>query len=172
MPDTPESDQPLVADPVRLEGLAALRDTALELAGAASRELAIFSYELEPALYDNAAFAEAVSQVARSGRRARIRLLIREHDRLVRHGHALVRLAQQLPSYIEIRLVAQESRHTAHGYLIADNSGVLYQPQSDVFQAKSSARDRRWARDLLAEFQRLWDHAAPDRQLRRLHLTS
>ena len=170
MPDTPESDQPLVAEAVRLEGLAALRDAALELAGAASRELAIFSYELEPALYDNAAFAEAVSRIARSGRRARVRLLIREHDRLIKHGHQLIRLAHQLPSYIEIRLVAQEYRHTTHGYLVADDGGVLYQPQSDAFQAKTSARDRRWARDLLAEFQRLWDHATPDPQLRRLHL--
>ena len=171
MPDTSESDQPFVAEPVRLEGLAALRDTALELAGAAGRELAIFSYELEPALYDTAAFAAAVSRVARSGRRARVRLLIREHDRLIKHGHGLVRLAHQLPSYIEIRIVAQEYRHTAHGYLVADDSGVLYQPQSNAYQAKASTRDRRWARDLLAEFQRLWDHATLDPQLRRLHLT-
>ncbi|MEJ2481018.1 MAG: hypothetical protein P8Y78_12805 [Acidihalobacter sp.] len=172
MSDTPESDRSVAAEQVRIEGLAALRDTAVELAEGAGRELAILSYELEPAIYDNAEFAEAVSKVARSGRRARVRLLIREHDRLVRHGHALVRLAQQLPSYIEIRRVAQEDRHAVQGYLVADDAGVLYLPQTDAFQAKTSARDRRWARDLLAEFQRLWDRATPDRQLRRLPLTS
>lgn len=172
MSDTPESDQPVAAEQVRIEGLAALRDTAVELADGAGRELAILSYELEPAIYDSADFAEAVSRVARSGRRARVRLLIREHDRLVRHGHALVRLAQHLPSYIEIRRVAQEDRHAVHGYMVADDAGVLYLPQTDAFQAKTSARNRRWARDLLAEFQRLWDHATPDPQLRRLPLTS
>lgn len=171
MSDTP-SDPPLIAEHIRCEGLAELRETVVKLADGANRELAILSSELEPAFYDSAEFAEAVSRVARSGRRARVRLLIREHDRLVRHGHALVRLAQQLPSYIEIRRVAQEYRHAVHGYMLADDAGVFYQPQTDAFQAKTCARDRRWARDLLAEFQRLWDHATPDQQLRRLPLTS
>jgi hypothetical protein len=172
MSDIPRSDQPTTVEPVRIEGLAALQGTALELANDAERELAILSYELEPALYDSAEFSEAVSRIARSGRRARVRLLIRENDRLVRHGHALVRLAQQLPSYIEIRRVAYEHRHATHGYMVADDAGVLYLPQTDSFQAKTCPRDRRWARDLLAEFQRLWDHATPDPQLRRLPLTS
>lgn len=159
-------------DTVRLEGMDALREAALKLAQGARHELTICSGELEPALYDNGHFADEISRVARSGRRARIRILIRDNAQIVKHGHALVRLAQLLPSYIEIRHALPEHCNSMYGYCVTDVGGVLYQPQIRVFQAKTAPQNRRWARDLLAEFQRLWEHAVPDPQLRRLPLDS
>lgn len=155
-----------------LEGREALTAAALELASTALRDVAMLSHELEPPIYDNAEFADAIAQVARAGRGARVRLLIRRDEHLVRHGHALVHLAQQLSSYVEIRLVSRQFSHLTHGYLITDASGVFYQPLSDAFKARVSQNDRRWARDLLTEFERLWEHAEPDPQLRRLALGS
>lgn len=160
------------SEPERIAGLAALRSAVLELARNARRDLSIFSHELEPSLYDTAEFASAVSQVARSGRNARVRLLIREHDWLVKHGHHLVRLAQQLPSFVELRLIAPEYRHALQGFLVADAGGVFYQPQTDTYEAQTSPYSRRWARDLLTDFQRMWDHAQPDTELGRLPINS
>lgn len=172
MPDTTETTQPETAKPARLNGLSALREAALNLARGARHELVICSSELEPALYNNGNFVGEISRVARSGRHARVRVLIRDNDPIVKHGHALVRLAQLLPSYIEIRRVMPEHRDNLYGYLVTDEGGVLYQPQVRLFQAKIATRNRRWARDLLSEFQRLWERAETDLQLRRLPLNS
>lgn len=160
------------ADPERLDGLSALREAVLERAQKTRRDLAILSHELEPPLYDTPEFSEAVSQLARSGRHARVRLLIREHDHLVKQGHHLVRLAQKLPSYVEIRRIAPEYRQALNGFMVADRESVVYQPQTDTYEAQASHHAPRWARDLLTDFQRLWDHAVPDAELRRLSLDS
>lgn len=165
--EPPVSPPEVSDDAERLEGLAAIRCATLSLVQAAKYDLAICSHELEPLLYNEESFTEAVSHLARNGRHARVRLLIREHDTLVRQGHRLLRLAQQIPSHVEIRRIAPEHRHSMHGFLIADD-GVFYQPQTTVYEARVSMHDRRWARSLSAEFQRLWDHSIDDPHLRRL----
>lgn len=166
----PRITDPQAGESQRIAGIAELSRAALRLTETGQRELAIFSRELEPGLYDDAAFVSQVSRIARSGRHARVRLLIREHDRLIKHGHPLVRLAQQLPSHVEIRMIARAHQHQVQGFLVVDDARVLYQPQAEVYEAKTCPHDRRWAHDLLAEFQGMWDHAHPDQQLRRLSL--
>ncbi len=143
---------------------------ALALAGQARRTLDIVSRHLDPWLYDQAAFVEAAKQLALGSRRALIRVLIQDVDPILRDGHRLVALAQRLPTFLQIRVPAPQFRDFNQAFLVADGVGYLHRELADRFEGKASFHDPAAARDLLRQFQPIWDAAEPDPNLRALRV--
>ncbi len=153
-----------------LEGIEAVGGAALALAGQAGQTLEIFTRDLDPRLYDTPEFADACARLACNGRRARIRILLMDENPVVRHGHRLVELSRRLSSFIHIRLVHEDYRHCTHAYLVADGRGYCYREQGDRYQAVINFNDVLRARELVDEFNEVWEHSQPSAELRRLHL--
>ncbi len=107
---------------------------ALSMVRQTARSIEIVSRQLDPQMYDNSDFCDAVSQLVVGSRRARVRALLQHIDPVVRHGHRLVTLAQRLSSYIEVRIPAPQFHEHNSAFLIADEAGIIHRRLSDRFR--------------------------------------
>lgn len=155
-----------------------LRKHALALAGSGRRQLKILSQRLDPILYDNDNFASAVSLLARYHRSSSVQILVKDTKHLIERGHSLIRLAQRLPSKVEIRLLRQEARqepdNNAMGFMLVDSDGLLY-INNDSAQLSETRGFANYAaapemKNLNEVFQRLWQCSEADPNLRQLKL--
>lgn len=148
----------------------ACRLAALSMVGQAARGIDIVSRQLDPQMYDNREFCEAVSELVLGSRRARVRVLTRYTDPVVKRGHRLVTLSQRLSSYIEIRVPAREFDEYNAAFLLVDGAGVIYRTLSDTFEGSVNFNDPRRAHELGRQFEAMWQTAVADVNLRRSHL--
>ncbi|MET0377746.1 MAG: GNAT family N-acetyltransferase, partial [Spongiibacteraceae bacterium] len=104
------------------------RETALDVARQTRRQLRILSNQLDPAIYDHADFASALSQLVRGYRNAEIRLLIVDSDDLSLSNHAILNLQRRLSSAIRIRKIGDVTATIDENYLVADGRALLCYP--------------------------------------------
>lgn len=152
----------------RVENISDNRDAAVRLAEKARRSLAIFTRDLEPEILDNSEFLEAVKRLALGGRYVKVRILVVDSTRAVKDGHRLVELARRLTSFVELRKPAADFLDRPEAYVIADNSGILYRPVATRYEGLFGEHDPPRAREMLREFERIWQQSHADRELRRL----
>ena len=146
------------------------RLAALSMVRQAARGIDIVSRQLDPQMYDNREFFDAVSQLIVGSRRARVRALLRHTDAAIKHGHRLVTLSQRLSSFVELRVPAREFDEYNAAFLIVDGVGVIHRTLSDRFEGTVNFNDPRMARELTRQFEEMWSTALPDPSLRRTNL--
>ena len=146
------------------------RLAALSMARQAARSIDIVSRDLDPRIYDNQEFCDAVSDLVVGSRRARMRALVRNTDAIVKGGHRLLNLAHRLSSFIEIRVPAREYDDYNAAFLVVDAAGLVSRLHSDRFEATVNFADPRTAGELGRQFEEMWQTASPDSNLRRTHL--
>jgi predicted GNAT family N-acyltransferase len=150
------------------ERFAELRDATLALIASARREICIYSRDLEPALYEDAAILEAIRTVALSGKGANLRILVQDTTRLVRDGHRLVDLAQRLSSIVHIRRVAHEDAQYTGAFLLTDQGGYLFRTFGDRLEAVGDICYPPRRDELKRLFDEVWERAEAPPELRRL----
>lgn len=153
-----------------IEDRATLAEISLGLAAQCVRSLTIVSRHLDPSIYDNDAFAEAVKALALSNRKAEIRLFIIDSRPLITTGHRLLELSQRLPSYVHLRAPSRHHRTFNEAMLIADNSGYVHRQFSDRFDGTASFNDKRVVAGLRDQVDQMWERGVPDTNFRRLHI--
>jgi hypothetical protein len=146
------------------------RLAAIALAKQASRSLHIFSHDLDPMVYDNNEFVDAVKDLAIGHSQAQVQIIIQDSRKIIEKGHRIVELARRISSSIFIRKTPAEMKSYAHAFLVADKTGVLYRTIGDRFEGYVNFDDRFECKNLLDFFATTWEHSAPDPELRRLHL--
>lgn len=146
------------------------RQAAALLVGQARRQIELLSPDLEPALYDQTPFLDALTQLCLSSPRARVRVLAKDFDRAVKDGHRLVELARRLSSYIELRKVHSDYQENNETFLLVDDYGLLHRRHSPRFEGSFSCKAPLEVRRLRAFFDEVWDRSEPVADLRRLHL--
>ncbi len=156
---------------LRLEGLEALQAHSCHMASQCRRHLLIYSHRLDPNIYDRACFIEAVRQLVIRHPGTRVQILVADTTALARGGHRLIRLAQDLPSSIDIRRRNEEYEDDMRSFLLADEAGYLLRNLwHDLNSVKGDYYARPVVRGLAGEFQRIWERSGADPGLRRLHL--
>lgn len=159
------------SDLVRLENSNALRDFALQLALTARRSLTLYSDDLEPWLYDNDAFADAVrALVRRNSKFVRVQILVRDTRLLQERGHRLLTLYHQTDHQVCIRKITQAGSSRQPAYLIADDNGLLYRPDGATLTGIGYLDYRARVKTLLDDFHLLWNVAHEDHNLRHMKL--
>ncbi|MEP5764730.1 MAG: GNAT family N-acetyltransferase, partial [Halieaceae bacterium] len=101
---------------------------ALELARTARRHLRIYSYRLDPDVFDNGEMVSALTALARRGRFSEIRILISDAKPMAQQGHRLLSLARRLSSTISIRVLTEHPELPDATYLVRDGDGVVFKP--------------------------------------------
>jgi hypothetical protein len=142
------------------------RDAALALARQARQGIDIVSRHLDPRLYDTPELIEALKALALGSRRTRVRVLVQDVLPILRDGHRLVALAQRIPTYVHIRVPAPQHQDFNRAFLVADGTGYLHRELADRFEGTVSFYDLPTARDLLRQFEPLWEAAEPELSLR------
>lgn len=158
------------AEPISVEGVEQTREIALALVRRGRRDARILARRLDPPVYDQAAFVDALVDLVRSHRNSRARLLVAEPESLIRYDHRLVGLAQRLGSRVEIRELAAQHASLEEDLLVVDETGLLHRIQGRRYTGLANFNDRREARRLARWFDELWDQASPAVGLRRLGL--
>lgn len=174
MTDNPQASSDLIlglsSGKLELPDLAALRDTSADLAGQAQRSLLLLSAILDPRIYDQQPFLDALHSLGTESELSRIRILLLDNQRLVKHHHRLLELARRLTSRVEIRRPIAEYAERSEEYLVVDGRGYIYREHAGEYAGWADYHDPLTARRLTEEFQEAWDHSQPDPELRRLHL--
>lgn len=146
------------------------RAAALEIAQLARRQLAIFTRDLEPPLYDTPEFVEAVKQLVLSGSRTNVRILLVDAQRATKEGHRLVELARRVSSYIEIRKPHRDYLDLAETFMIADETGLLYRKLATRWEGIVDPHDPLAAREKLKLFDDIWQRSLSDVETRQLRI--
>ncbi|MBA8883862.1 GNAT family N-acetyltransferase [Dokdonella fugitiva] len=138
-----------------------------ELLADAKYELAIYTRDLDAALFDVAASLDAIKRVAMSGRHARIRILVQDPRKAVLDGHRLVALAQRLPSTIAIRTpVEEQDLQYPAAFLLNDRRGYLFRPLGNRLEGEGSTYAPGRHAQLVALFDQIWERSVPGEDLR------
>ncbi len=146
------------------------RSIAVAMVSQARRTVDITSRHLDPAVYDNPEFHEALKALALSGPRCRIRLFITDPAPLVSRGHRLLDLAQQLTSYVSLRKPGREHRQFNEAWLLVDSAGYVRRKFADRFEGICDFGNARVASELGDRFDEMWERGQEIPGLRRLHL--
>ena len=163
LPPKPEA-RALIADD-RDQAVAAIA----ELLADTRHEIAIYSRDLDPALFDVPPILEAIKRIALSGRRARVRILVQEPRRPLADGHRLIALAQRLPSLIELRTpLDEQDRLYASAFLINDRRGYLFRTLASRNEGEGSTYAPGRHAQLREYFDQVWERSAPSEELRHL----
>ncbi len=166
------STHTLGESPGRLElrDLAAVRDASAHMAGQAERSLLLFSRALDPRIYDQQPFLDALHRLVMHSHRSQVRILLVDNHRLVKYNHRLLELARRLTSRVELRRpIAQYAEH-GDEYLLVDHRGYLYRDHADEYEGSTDFYAPLETRRLGERFREAWQHSQPDPELRRLYL--
>ena len=145
-----------------------LANTAL--AEQARATLDIVSLDLDKAIFDTIEFYDAVKMLATNSRKAKIRILISDSQKIIKQGHRLLELARRLSSYIEVRVQGKRFKDFNESWLIADATAWIRRPYADRYQAEVDFSAARKLREVLQDFDAMWNEAIHDPNLRRLNL--
>jgi predicted GNAT family N-acyltransferase len=155
---------------VPLRDMAAIRAASIRLTEQVTRELWIFSHDLDAPIYDQQGFLDAVRRIALATGDLPVRVLLCDPEPAVRRGHRLIELARHLSSRIQIRQVPEDTRGSPEAYLIADDRGYLLRQLADSHEGSADFNAPREVRRLRRRFESIWDMAEIQQGLRRLYL--
>ncbi len=157
-----------------LDGLEEIHGALLALLAATRRSIHLYTPELEPRLYNDPQVLDAIRlQISRQPR-LRFYLLLPPAARWRGACPRLLQLAERLTSALSLRTLPADEPHERPEFLqafaIADQRSLLHQPEPRHFVGSYTAQGSGRARELLNFFMEIWEKAAPDPELRRLHL--
>lgn len=157
-------------DLLQLESSDEHRAVTLAMVRQAQRTLHIFSRDLDPLIYNNADFDQAVSEFLSRSPQTRINVLVQDSNRAVKEGHRLIHLAQRFSSKVEIRKPIAEYAGIRHVFFVADETGYVSRSLAERFEGVAGFDNRLRARDLVIFFNEVWERSQQDSQVRRLYL--
>jgi predicted GNAT family N-acyltransferase len=148
-----------------------LRESIETFAQQTHRDLIILSNALDSEFFDSETLATNLSQLARNHRSASIRLLVINSKQLTGQLHKLIALYRRLPTSIQLRVVAEENSELINeGFMVSDRSGVLVFTLDNSQSAWADFNNRPLANQYTELFERYWQSAEEDPNLRALTL--
>ncbi|MEO7432608.1 MAG: GNAT family N-acetyltransferase [Dokdonella sp.] len=163
LPPAPEA-RLLIADD-RSQALAAVT----ELLSVARYEIAIYTRDLDAALFDVAETLDQVKRIALSGRHAQVRILVQEPRKALADGHRLIGLAQRLTTPIAIRTPLEErDLQYPSAFLVNDRRGYFFRMLGSRLEGEGSTYAPGRHAQLLSLFDQVWERSSPSEDLRQL----
>jgi predicted GNAT family N-acyltransferase len=155
---------------IDLKGLEDNKQVAIHMARQGQRSLNLFTPNLDPRIFNNDEFIDAIKKVALHNPRSRVNILIIDPSEVVSRGHRIVELARKISSRIFIHRADEEDRDQMDTYMIVDDVGIIRRAHNDRFEGLAEFNNPGEARLLLKTFTDTWERSQPEPELRRLHL--
>lgn len=147
-----------------------VRAMAQTLAEQAQRGLMLLTPDLEPAIFDQQPFLNAISALARRHRDAYFRILLLDSRRVLQYGHRLLELSRRLSPNIEFRRPPPDFHNTGKTFLLCDDAGYYFRPLASRYEGAANFNNPGEVARLKKNFMELWGRSAADSELRRLHV--
>lgn len=142
----------------------------VEMCRQASASIRILSPVLEHKLFDRPEFRDICSALARRNKYTQVEILLYDPHRVIKNGHALLELSRKLPSSMGIKVVDPELRQLNHEFVLADDVGLIYRHDYEVFEGYANFFDQTEASRLARLFRGAWESGILDPNLRRLRI--
>ena len=146
------------------------QELVVRLVNQASHRLDVFTRDLDPRVYDNADFVDAVRSLAIKDNKARIRFLVVEPDKAIKLGHRLLELSRRLTSTFEIRKVHEDYSSNPECYLLVDTRGLLHRKLASRYEGIANFNNPSEAMNLVHHFNEVWEHSTPMLDFKRLYI--
>ncbi len=155
---------------LHLNSLEECKDAAFNLARQARRSIYIFSYDLDPQLYNQTDFLEAVKILAIGSEHSRIKVILQNNTKVQREGHRLIQLWRRLTSKIEIRRPPPDYIDHTENFLLVDDLGYLHRSLYTKYEATVDFNSRFETSKFCMFFNEVWEQSEPASELRTLHI--
>lgn len=128
--------------------------------------------KLDDELFNPVTLSQNITRISRHAKaRTDIRILIKSSEALARRYDPLPTLARKLPSIVQVRQLTTTPTDDHMNYAIGDRELLLLRFDSSVNHGFFSRIDQPQVRNLLDEFNHLWNlYSAPVDALREIHL--
>ena len=145
------------------------REAAKTLMLGSTQQVYLITQALESEYYDDQAIYDHLSKLATQNRYTDIRIITHDSRVSANRGHALIRLAQALPSFVAIRNTAIPS-HKAfrESWLMVDKTAFMRIRIPSRYEGYYELDNKLECRDMLDEFHDIWEASVPDPNTRRL----
>jgi hypothetical protein len=145
-------------------------DATVQMVRMANRRISIFSPNLEPDVYNDERFLEAVKHLTLGKPFARIRVLIANPAHVVRNGNPFVQLARRLSACIEFRNADEEYRDHREAFLIADETALIYRVDASLWEGIADTHEPAVAHRYLGMFDEIWNASRVEAEVRELRV--
>ena len=145
-----------------LSTLAEVRTATETVAATGQRLISIMTPDLEPEIYDQAAFLEIIKRFVLGRSFAKVRVLLRDQARVATGANRFIAMAHRLTSYLEIRIRAPQYRELTAAYCIADDRAIVYRVRADRAEGIAGFNNPPIARQYLQEFDAVWQASATE----------
>ena len=108
-----------------------VRAASVKVAKSAQRLLSIFTADLDPLIYGEEPFLEAIKRLVLARSYAKVRVLLADPSRAMIDNNRFLALARRLTSCIDVRAMSPEYPASAGSFIIADDKALVYRPQID-----------------------------------------
>jgi hypothetical protein len=153
-----------------VESLAEASAVAHALTAQAQRTLLLHTEDLEPAIYDESAFLDAVTRLSHAHSQSRIWILIQDARKVVQYGHRLIEITRRMSSSIQLRRPTEQYRNYHESFLLADGCGYLHRPIAARYEGTANFHDPGKVADFEKYFMEVWERSEPDEEIKRLYL--
>lgn len=156
---------------IALSGRSESLEAARTLILGATQQVYLFTQRLEAELYNDAEIYDHLSQLAADNRKTDIRIIAHDTRAAASQGHFLIRLAQKLPSFVQIRTtVTPEQRNFRESWLLVDDGAFMRLRNLERYEGYYELDNKLECRSYIAEFIDAWEACQGDRNTRRLSL--
>lgn len=166
----PDKRQNVMGTRTILTSLDEVRASAVKVAGAATRLLTMYTQDVEPQIYDQPAFLEAIKRLILARSYAKVRVLIADPARTMFESSKFIGVARKITSHIEVRHLRGDLRNNTSAFLIADERALLYRLQASSWDGIAEMNDPPVSRRYLAYFEDVWQASEPHRELRQIRM--
>jgi hypothetical protein len=145
-----------------------VREASLKVAKSAQRLLSIFTHDLEPLVYGEEPFLEAIKRLVLARSYAKVRVLLADPSRAMGDNNRFLALARRLTSCIDIRSMRPDYSASAGAFIIADDRALVYRVQADRWDGISDMNDPGVVRRYLNFFDEVWQTSQQESQMRQM----
>lgn len=143
---------------------------SIDLLAQARRDVRIRSALLSSAVFDTAAFNQALSDFVRRSRDANVKILVGYPNVLLQRDHKTVALMRRLSDKIHFRHFYGDAEDLRDSLLLTDQQGLLIKPADAEAVGFFSLSDKIQTADLVEKFDYDWQLSPIASQLRQLSI--
>lgn len=154
---------------ILLDGRSDCREAVKTLILGSTQKVYLITQAMEPEFYDHQELYDHLSSLATQNRYTDVRIITHESRAATNRGHALIRLAQSLPSFVAIRnTVIPSHKAFRESWLIVDQGAFMRLRIPSRYEGYYELDNKLECRNMLDEFHDYWEAAEPDPNTRRL----
>jgi len=146
------------------------RNAAISLVKQGHLAVSIYTQDLDPQILNDKDFAQHLLSMAKHYHQMQIKILVKDSMKAVKSGHVLIRLAQQLSTHIEVKMIPDIYNEVRASFMVVDRTGFYFRQTASEFIGSVNFNSKPRAAKLLEFFADVWEKAEPDPHFRKLHL--